>query len=68
MLSKFSNIQYTPITLDAGAAGKFYIIWNNENKFTRLLFILVTCMGIWSFLGWQENWWVEVVMKILYAR
>ena len=51
-LAKSSNMKYTHITADAGAAAKFYhVIWNNKEEFKDVLIHLGDLHGFMEFFG-----------------
>ena len=51
-LSEFSNMVYTHITVDIGAAEKYYkVIWNNPEEFKKVLIHLGDFHGMLQFFG-----------------
>ena len=68
-LARASNMKYTHITVDAGAAAKFYhIIWNKPVEFNDVLIHLGdfhAMMGFFSIIGKIIQ---VVVLKTLYIR
>ena len=51
-LSESANMQYTHITVDAGAAMKFYqVVWNNADEFKTVLIHLGDLHGFMEFFG-----------------
>ena len=51
-LTKASNMKYTQITADAGAAGKFFqVIWNNSVEFAKVIIHLGDLHAFMEFFG-----------------
>lgn len=49
-LANSSNMTYTPITVDVGAAAKFYrVLWNNPEEFDKVLTHLGDFHGMMEF-------------------
>ena len=51
-LAQVSNMKYTNITVDAGAAAKFYqVVWNNPIEFKNVIIHLGDMHGFMEFFG-----------------
>ena len=68
-LSKISNMKYTYIKDDVGAAEKYYkVIWNNPNEFRDVIRHLGDFHAFRHFLVTVENLLLTVDLKRLYTR
>ena len=64
-----SNVKYTHITVDAGAAAKFYrISWNNPVEFKNVLIYLGDFQGMMEFFSIIGKTIQGSGLKTLYTR
>ena len=68
-LSKISNMKYTHITVDVGAAEKYYkAIWINSDELKDVIIYLGDLHDFMHFLVIVENLLVTVDLKRFYIR
>ena len=68
-LSKISNMKYTHITVDVGAAEKYYkAIWINSDELKDVIIHLADFHDFMLFLVTVENLLVAVDLKWFYIR